>query len=118
MRGAWATLSKLNPFRPLPCGDICRCRYKLTRFHITCLTCPLRRTYRNKTRKYIAKKHVFLEADYPNSFGAVVPKHYVPYVLMVNTTRMYRYHEEPVYVRFKLCFLKNLLRVCERISRW
>jgi hypothetical protein len=120
-------LAKLNPFRAPQCGDICAYKNftakgnnltRFSRFHLTCLTCPIRRIYHNKTDKFVLKKHVLFEADCPDPRGVPVPKKYIAYFLLIPTTHMYKYDSEPIIIKLRIQLIKRILTFCEFLAQW
>lgn len=90
------------------CNPLCKyVNGRLRRFHLTCLTCPIRRSHYGlyKQGEYVRKKRLFVTCESPREEGNPMPRKYVAYFILMNA--------DSRTLKARSVIVKNLLSLAE-----
>jgi hypothetical protein len=90
-----------------PCPQ--NCDYKVKRFHLTCLTCPIRRQKQGNS-PFTLYKHAMIVMESASGRGFLLPTHYRSYGLFIPTD------ERGQVNILKAGILKFWMTIAERIA--
>ena len=94
------------------------CLVKSRRFHLTCLTCPVRKVAYGKTKQWTRKSTVHFIAESTNPCGSIVSA--TPYYAYFVVIPLRDFEVEPGdwKILFKNIFIKKLLTFAEMLAQW